>query len=212
MLRSVRSKGCSILCLALLSSPRIFSVSLTSIRTDFFDSGRYMGGTLATSLALTECNKKKPGSISALATESALLDWSQFATDAPIPENYPSICLLGDNERSIAATKLRETSVILRNLFSSPAECYDPFASPILFFRNPAQNVPEEFYNIEPIDPWPSFEHISSYLNLQTHRSGRRALVRFPPRESDLVIRMYNTVSRKISQSGFIVNWVCFRR
>ncbi|KAL8951336.1 MAG: hypothetical protein Q9222_002701 [Ikaeria aurantiellina] len=82
--------------------------------------GSLLGGSLATTLALTECS---PTGITACAVHNPIADWS---TPFPPPQN----------QRGKALTSLRATS------FAKSEHRYDPFASPLLFFRTPAFELP----------------------------------------------------------------------
>lgn len=114
--------------------------------------GELAGGSLATMLALTECfytpAELEPQGISALAVGNPILDWTALDSgDATIhgPESgifrkvvgFPP----GANNESLSAMGLCG----IREAFFSKAETYfDPFASPLLFFRTPASEIPHE--------------------------------------------------------------------
>ncbi|KAI4219587.1 MAG: hypothetical protein LQ349_008312 [Xanthoria aureola] len=86
--------------------------------------GELAGGSLAAMLALTECNLN---GITTAALGNPIVDWS-----SPLGPHIPSD---SDNlNRSIK--DLHNTS------FAKPEHRYDPFASPLLFFRTPAYELP----------------------------------------------------------------------
>jgi hypothetical protein len=108
--------------------------------------GSYLGGTLATSLALTEsfASKQLPQRIAGLIVKNGIFDWSGIGTSLP-PES-PSLSQEGEwNEKSLHAIKYK--------LFTGPASTFDWFVSPVLFFRTAGLNVPKLWPGTEPPDP-----------------------------------------------------------
>ncbi|KAI4203366.1 MAG: hypothetical protein LQ350_001887 [Teloschistes chrysophthalmus] len=94
--------------------------------------GELAGGSLAASLALTECHSHKPGAIKAAALGNAVVDWSSLFHN-------------NNNTSDTQSESLNRELLALRSrAFLRPADRYDPFASPLLFFRTPAwELVPE---------------------------------------------------------------------
>lgn len=93
--------------------------------------GEFAGGSLAASLALTECHSYKPGAIKAAALGNAVVDWSSPFQNSDSDAHEEEVM-----ERDLLSLRSRA--------FSRPADRYDPFASPLLFFRTPAwELVPE---------------------------------------------------------------------
>jgi acetyl esterase/lipase len=93
--------------------------------------GELIGGSLASMLALTECRIGQPGVVAA-AVNNPILDWVDI-------EGTPN------NSKTPSMTKLEPTTtaVHLRNqLFRKPEHYFDPFASPLLFFRSAGRSVP----------------------------------------------------------------------
>ncbi|KAL8845460.1 MAG: hypothetical protein Q9176_000096 [Flavoplaca citrina] len=86
--------------------------------------GELAGGSLAAMLALTECN---PNGITAAALGNPIVDWS-----SPLEPRMPS-----DSDSFNRSIKSLHTSS-----FAKPEHRYDPFASPLLFFRTPAYELP----------------------------------------------------------------------
>ncbi|KAI4285263.1 MAG: hypothetical protein L6R38_000800 [Xanthoria sp. 2 TBL-2021] len=86
--------------------------------------GELAGGSLAAMLALAECN---PNGITAAALGNPIVDWSS-------PLQTPVSCDGENLNRSIK--NLHTTS------FAKAEHRYDPFASPLLFFRTPAYELP----------------------------------------------------------------------
>lgn len=82
--------------------------------------GELIGGSLATMLALTECRRGEPG-VTAAAVNSPIVDWV-------LPED------IDESAESLLQAR--------QDFFAKPAAYFDPFASPILFFRTPGAEVP----------------------------------------------------------------------
>lgn len=112
--------------------------------------GELVGGSLATMLALTECfytpADLEPQGISALAVGNAILDWTAL-TPSDTTENDSQggiFHTIGDfpkdaNDESFSGNGLCN----IREAFFPKAESYfDPFASPLLFFRTPTSEIP----------------------------------------------------------------------
>jgi len=101
--------------------------------------GELIGGSLATTLALTECRLGEPG-ISAAAVNNTLSDWVSLEQQLPgssIGGSQHDLDL-EDVPRSASA----ELTSLRNRLFTKPDRYFDPFASPILFFRTPSAEVP----------------------------------------------------------------------
>ncbi|KAF2772326.1 hypothetical protein EJ03DRAFT_201780 [Teratosphaeria nubilosa] len=81
------------------------------------------GGSLATALALTECRAGQPGIVAA-AICNPIVDW---------PGLQPK-----EHDSGLTAELLQ----LRGRLFKKPEHYFDPFASPILFFRSAGQAVP----------------------------------------------------------------------
>jgi acetyl esterase/lipase len=87
--------------------------------------GTGLGGTLATSLALTESRPAQNPTVSAFAVHETVFDWTGIVASAP-PPSFPASTLHG----------------LRSQLFASPANAFDAFASPILFFRTSGLATP----------------------------------------------------------------------
>ena len=145
-------------------------------------------------LALTECfyasSELEPQGISALAVGNPILDWTalnpsdatQNASQAVISRkvgNSPK----GANNESLSANGLCD----IRQAFFSKAERYfDPFASPLLFFRTPTTEIPNETaVSTEPILLNGGLEDESRLFPPATKRRSAR---KYPPTSSNLVL------------------------
>lgn len=105
--------------------------------------GSFVGGSIATSLALTEsfASKSLPTKIAGLITKNAVFDWTQIATTiAPTtPERQDEDIW---DRASAAAWDAATLHALKTHLFVSPASAFDAFASPTQFFRSPGLAVP----------------------------------------------------------------------
>jgi hypothetical protein len=123
--------------------------------------GSYLGATLAAALALTESYVPVAGhsmTIRGLIAHNGIYNWTMFLPDHPIHSIKPkSKRKKGNNfplslraflepptpveEEGIFTTLKDQTPA----LFSTPANLFDPFASPCLFFHSPNLHVPDDF-------------------------------------------------------------------
>lgn len=91
--------------------------------------GELLGGGLATMLAVTECRAGEPGIVAA-AVSNPIVDWvglDEISGNASTPDQ-----------------KLEAQSLMKQRaaLFCKPEHYYDPFTSPMLFFRSAGAEVP----------------------------------------------------------------------
>ncbi|TGO22622.1 hypothetical protein BPAE_0161g00280 [Botrytis paeoniae] len=130
--------------------------------------GSYLGGTLATSLALTESFTSSflPTKIHSLIVHDGIFDWTPIST-TPDPSIFHSES--ADSSQNLSYNRLSTldlyesspwTTLTLHalktRLFSSPSQTFDPFASPILFFRTSGISVPQRWPISPPASPPPS--------------------------------------------------------
>lgn len=100
--------------------------------------GELLGGSLATMLAVTECRKGEPGVVAA-AVNNPLADWVQPDDELEVTSPKSSLAKFGQKHVGL------EIDDLLRargNYFLKPETYFDPFASPLLFFRTPGTAVP----------------------------------------------------------------------
>ncbi|KAK0121194.1 hypothetical protein ONS96_011373 [Cadophora gregata f. sp. sojae] len=125
--------------------------------------GSFLGGTLATSLALTEnfTSRTLPTKIIGLITKNAVFDWTDIATSPP-PPTVANQDSSSENELGSTAGPLQRSPMTPENawdastlhklkthLFPSPAAAFDSFASPTLFFRTSGLAVPQKWVTDE---------------------------------------------------------------
>lgn len=158
--------------------------------------GDIVGGSLATMLALTEChsqtaNRYQQG-ISAVAVGNPILDWtalsdstkdrhgSRYSSDKISRRQHNSRPSYNDQTMTVSGL------LNLRSVFFSKPETYfDPFASPLLFFRTPSADIPSE----SPIVPANmSSSDSESEAGLLEAVKKRRSHRKYPPTGMDLVL------------------------
>ena len=142
--------------------------------------GELVGGGLATMLALTEGVGKPaeigfPG-ISALAVGNPILDWTALTQTDRNAQN--DLIDLGVSANNLLTTR--------QVYFPKPEMYFDPFASPLLFFRTPASEIPNDA-------PAPNEHELlkagteDENSLLQTVKK-RRSARKYPPAGSDLIL------------------------
>ena len=151
--------------------------------------GQLLGGSLATMLGLTECHNGRTG-ISALAVNNPTVDWTQLgpppdnAAGARVEAVESGLDLLSAEMTKVSISIFREDAIDIHailqlrsSLFPKAELYYDPFASPLLFFRTPTYDLPSSYLNTfnteEDLDP-------SDDLNLPPQRK-RRSYRKYPP-------------------------------
>lgn len=158
--------------------------------------GELVGGSLATMLALTECRNPASyagqQSISAVAVGNPILDWTALfdSTQDRLGSRYSSSKIIrreyhfppSYNHQILTVSGLLN----VRSLFFRKPETYfDPFASPLLFFRTPSADLP-----IDP--PVVSVNGSSSDSQVEGGSSEsvkkRRSHRKYPPTGIDLVL------------------------
>lgn len=99
--------------------------------------GEFMGGGLATALALTECRVGEPGIVAA-AVNNPLLDW------VSLNETTASSTRLTRKRdpQSSSIIEVQKLLLLRKEIFKRPVDYFDQFASPILFFRSAGADVP----------------------------------------------------------------------
>lgn len=102
--------------------------------------GELLGGSLATMLALTECRKGEPG-VMAAAVNNPLVDWVAPEEDLDITAPKSSLGKYGDQ---YAGFEIADLIRARGNYFPKPEGYFDPFASPILFFRTAGAEIPPD--------------------------------------------------------------------
>lgn len=122
-------------------------------RRDIYAYGSYIGAGLAASLALTESHSREPMAVRGLLALNGVYNWTTFLPDHPVNTSRLSLIDetldlgLGGFADALAADA--EDLGMLRSLipkfFQQPANLFDPFASPVLFFHSAGMLVPPGF-------------------------------------------------------------------
>jgi alpha/beta hydrolase fold len=156
--------------------------------------GTKLGGTLATSLALTESRPSlhRPN-ISVLAVKNAIFDWSKIASSPP-PSDPP---LPQDPD-------LQQLYSLRSQLFCDPASAFDAFASPLLFFRTTGLAIPSAFPKVASSPSQAQAEAAQEGAGAGAFVS-RKSHLTFPPKRSGLripVTRIAVTADGKTKWEG----------
>lgn len=176
-------------------------------RRDIYVYGSHLGASLATSLSLTEAHAHARFGIRGVVAYNGIYNWVMFLPDHRI--NRPS-----KRTKSIIAPLRPAEGSYLHNLqeqmpelFDTPSNLFDPFASPSLFFHNPGVEVPESF--ILSASESAAIDALVSPDDAPTTptKALRKAHYIFPPRKSTLkvpeTLLLYNSaVSAPQTKSG----------
>lgn len=128
-------------------------------RRDVYAYGSYIGAGLAASLALTESHAREPMAIRGLLALNGVYNWTTFLPDHPVNTNRLSLvndtlglglggfgdALAAEVAEAAEAEDLGILKSLIPKLFQQPANLFDPFASPVLFFHSAGMLVPPGF-------------------------------------------------------------------
>ncbi|RDW85479.1 hypothetical protein BP5796_03804 [Coleophoma crateriformis] len=165
--------------------------------------GSRLGGTLATALALTESRSSRNGpQIKGLLVKDGIFDWTGVATSKN--PTLPKVGSTVHEEPAIPRGNWTAQTLhdIKTSLFSDPSQCFDSFASPILFFRGAGLSVPSYFPGTTRLAPASAEDifldeegnlvEVCSPASTEQHEEeihvSRRAHLTFPPKGSGLKI------------------------
>lgn len=110
--------------------------------------GEFLGGSLASMLALTECHKQRQG-IAAAGIGNPVANWTSLGFGSEATEDISSkstLCAKPAKKKLPSSGTIPWTGKLLRtesllslrdDLFPKEDRFFDPFASPLLFFREP---------------------------------------------------------------------------
>ena len=178
--------------------------------------GSYIGGLLATSLALTE-----PTSIHAVAVSEPVVDWVSLDDEKYEENKSPKPTTKRKSKPSSSKTFAPPDPArllsIRSKLFRSPASYFDAFASPLLFLRAPGRDCLSE--NPDPLltpsqnTPRASPQAFGSYDDDLDTRPGqedytyipmkrRKVLRRWPPNTTAPIIPPHTRVYVRDTPSG----------
>lgn len=117
-------------------------------RRDIYVHGSYLGATLAASLALTETHPHAPVAIRGLSAYNGIYNWTTFLPDHPsnrpvlAADEMPGVDIGPERADDEDVAYLRD---LMPALFGAPADLFDPFASPVLFFHTSGIMIPPSF-------------------------------------------------------------------
>ncbi|KAK5167019.1 uncharacterized protein LTR77_007748 [Saxophila tyrrhenica] len=103
--------------------------------------GELFGGGLAIALALTECHLGQPGVVAA-AVSHPIVDWLAFDEKQQTPKRastntYDSLAVA-----EASTSSFKDLRLLRAKIFAKPSHYFDPFASPMLFFRSAGTDAP----------------------------------------------------------------------
>lgn len=168
--------------------------------------GELVGGSLAAMLAITEYHNDRQG-IRAAAIGNAIVDWTALfppGEDRMSPDmlkHIDSLAITADKGSSLSLPGVDPLSIegllAFRKAYFTKAEMFfDPFASPLLFFRTPSFDLPYQQL-LYPFDDPPS-EYPSENETSPTIIRKRRSHRKYPPLSSTLRMpRMRVDVGKK---------------
>lgn len=142
-------------------------------RRPIFILSSHAGASLATSLALTEAHPHRHFAVRGLAVYNGVFNWSMFLPDHRVHQ---------DDKATPGCAAMDELGRLTPGLFRKPANLFDPFASPSLFFRTAGLDTPPSFT--------PQTDDLASLSEDAPEPPARlrRAALIFPPRTSTLKI------------------------
>lgn len=120
-------------------------------RRDVYVYGSFLGAGLAASLALTEAHANEPMAVRGLLALNGVYNWTTFLPDHPL--NTTRRRLQEEVGFDLAEFERREDTdhdvgmlkALIPRFFQQPANLFDPFASPVLFFHTAGLMVPPSF-------------------------------------------------------------------
>ena len=178
-------------------------------RRDIYLYGTHLGASLASSLALTESYPFRRVAVRGVAAYNGVYNWTMFLHGHPIyrPKSSRSKSPKAQQFRPpLEGSWFHYLHQNLGQLFNNPANTFDPFASPGLFFHNPGLLVPLDFYSDLPaaselIHPEllqmlakdyagedESPEKAASIVFSNIFKKPRKGTMRYPSRDSALQI------------------------
>jgi len=142
--------------------------------------GELIGGSLAAMLALTECQVSNKSRIRAAAIGNPTVDWTAL---------FPLIkygSLKTEFRNVTDPLSLNNLLLLRRTLFRKPEGFFDPFASPLLYFRTPSYDLPPPPPNYPGMDEdaQPSSREDDPEPKVKKRRSHRT----YPPSGTRLIL------------------------
>ncbi|KAK0384744.1 hypothetical protein NLU13_7222 [Sarocladium strictum] len=156
-------------------------------RRDIYVYGSHLGASLATSLGLTEAHAHAKFGVRGVIAYNGVYNWTMFLPDHRINKatsktKKPSL----PPPRPPEGSHLYNLQESLPDLFATPGQMFDPFASPSLFFHGPGLLIPKSF--IISSDDAADLNTLLSGQYAMRMKAPRRSHLVFPPRKSTLKI------------------------
>lgn len=153
-------------------------------------------------LALTECHSRKQGSIAAAAIGNPVADWTSLVCEGEATKDVSANSALraesvkkklhSSGTIPLTGRSLRTESLLSArdNLFPKEDRFFDPFASPLLFFRGPTFDLkglqlPESAVSSATADPMAEQSSDDDSASVVRNRLSHR---KYPPRDSGLCL------------------------
>ncbi|KAK1759582.1 hypothetical protein QBC47DRAFT_316158 [Echria macrotheca] len=161
-------------------------------RRDIYVYGSSLGASLAASLALTESHAHEPMAVRGLIAYNGIYNWTTFLPDHPIhkaPRSKSTIPIpIPEPAPQADDDSLSDFRQSMPLLFGDPANIFDPFASPILFFHTSGMNVPADFTTTARSDFTRAVDILSQTPPLSPDTDTSQETIHLkPPRKSHLV-------------------------
>ncbi|KAM0275123.1 hypothetical protein ACHAQH_007527 [Verticillium albo-atrum] len=157
--------------------------------------GTYLGATLAAALALTESHKHEPTAVRGFAAYNGVYNWTMFLPDHKLNKSTTyrgKTTPIPPPEEGSALRVLRDA---MPDLFGTPVQLFDSFASPSLFFQTAGMETPPSFTQTVAmaglVERMAALGVGGSAADLMPSSVGkvpRRSALVFPPRKSTLGI------------------------
>ncbi|KAJ4266284.1 hypothetical protein NW762_004268 [Fusarium torreyae] len=157
-------------------------------RRDIYVYGSHLGASLASSLALTETRPHEPFAVRGFVSYNGIYNWTMFFPDHPANRPGKRVKRTSAYHRPPEGTYMHYLQQRLPAFFQSPADMFDVFASPSLFFHNPGLKVPSSYHLSE--DESAAIEAITNpdAEAVVPTKTPRKSHLVYPPRKSTLKI------------------------
>lgn len=153
-----------------LSPPPDDTIGTVLQRRPVYVYGSYLGASLASSLALTESHTHQPVAIRGLLAFNGIYNWTTLLPDHPnnklMLDELPEVDGLDGNDKDLHFVK-----DLLPSHFDQPANLFDSFASPVLFFHTAGMLVPTSFTERSSPNMSPGFLKAVDQLSAQSTTS-----------------------------------------
>jgi hypothetical protein len=171
---------------------------LDHTRRDIYVYGSYVGGSLATSLALTQTTPHAKFGVRGIACFNGIYNWTMFLPDHPFHRKKSTKstsmtkALTTPPPPLVHGAQMEELLSSMPDLFHKPADLFDVFASPSLFFHSPGLHIPSSFAQSgrsmvdELVKRSLAEDDNAASQELLMMKPARKSHLIFPPRDSTL--------------------------